>query len=143
MKTFSNLLSTNYAAAVTALGLTAPALTQIDWLTDKPSALGWPGSQSKNKSAIACYPGRAPKTRLLIPGAWRLDDEVIVDVYVKGDTLPNMLQQRANLRAVVNSILESNSNSITNFFIKPKSDVPNELASWVKQTITVTISIIQ
>ena len=131
----SNILQANWSSAGTGL-----TLGDIEWSTSHIDIKKWRANKAAPKPIITVYCGKNPSTKILYPGAWRDDDELIIEVLVKGDTFANLKQTRNNLVDQISAILKANANTTQNFFIKPKRSNANEVFDCARQVMTVTVS---
>ena len=131
----STILQNNWSSAGSGL-----VLSDIEWDTSQIDVKKWVENKTSLKTIITVYCGKNPKTTLLYPGAWRDDDELTIEILVKGNTFSNLKQTRNQIVEQVNAILKANSDSTQNFFIKPKRSLANEAYVYARQVLTVTVS---
>ena len=131
----SAILQTNWTSAGTGL-----VVADIEWDNSQIDIKKWVENKTSLKTIITVYHGKNPKTTLLYPGAWRDDDELTIEILVKGDIFINLKQTRNHIVDQVNAILKANSNTTQNFFIKPKRSKANEAYAYARQVMTVTVS---
>jgi len=134
-ETLSAILQANWSSAGTGL-----VIGDIEWDTSQIDIKKWVENKTSLRNIITVYCGKNPKTTLLYPGAWRDDDELTIEILVKGDTFPNLKQTRNRIVDQVNAILIANSDSTQNFFIKPKRSAASEAYVYARQVLTVTVS---
>ena len=131
----SSILQANWSSA--GSGLT---LADIEWSTSQIDIKKWNENKTAPKNIVSVYCGKNPSTKILYPGAWRDDDELTIEVLVKGDTFANLKQTRNNIADQIKAILKANANTTDNFFIKPKRSTANEAFVYARQVLTVTVS---
>jgi len=131
----SGILQSNWSSAGTGL-----VVGDIEWGTSHIDIKKWVQNKTSPRNIILVYCGKNPKTTILYPGAWRDDDELTIEILVKGDTFSTLKQTRNRIVDQVNAILRANSDSTQNFFIKPKRSSANEVFDCARQVLTVTVS---